>query len=160
MKIKRVETTKELDEIRSLFCEYETFLGVDLGFQGFDQELEDLPDKYSPPSGDLLIGTIKGVTLGCVALRRLQKGFCEMKRLYVRPEGRGKGLGKQLAKQIIVVAHDLGYSSMRLDTLSSLTAAMHLYESLGFQRIEPYYDNPLPNVVYWELSLKGKTSNA
>lgn len=152
MIIQRAETKAELDQIRSLFREYEASLDVDLGFQDFERELNTLPGKYAPPEGDLLIGSIQGAPLGCVAVRRLQDRICEMKRLYVRPQGRGTGLGKLLARQIIAVARELGYSSMRLDTLSSLNAAMRLYESLGFQRIEPYYDNPLPDVVYWELN--------
>ena len=156
MRIKRAETDDELSEVRSLFREYKTTLAVDLGFQGFHNELQCLPGKYVPPDGELLIGLIEDRILGCVAVRRLDACTCEMKRLYVRPQGRGVGLGRALAENIIESARGLGYSRMRLDTLARLTAAMKLYESLGFHRIPPYYDNPLQGVIYWELAL-GKT---
>jgi ribosomal protein S18 acetylase RimI-like enzyme len=154
MEIKRAQTDNEMAEVRRLFRAYESALGVDLTFQGFDQELASLPGKYAPPTGDLLVGRVQGRILGCVAVRRLESDICEMKRLYVRPEGRGAGLGRRLAQRIIVAARSLGYASMRLDTLDRLTGAMRLYESLGFRRIDPYYGNPLPGVVYWELDLK------
>ncbi len=154
MEIKRAQTDEEIAEVRRLFRAYETSLGVDLAFQGFEQELTSLPGKYAPPNGDLLVGLVKDRILGCVAVRRLALDICEMKRLYVRSEGRGTGMGRRLAQQAIGAARSLGYASMRLDTLDRLTAAMRLYESLGFRRIDPYYDNPLPGVVYWELDLK------
>ena len=153
MRIKHVQTPGEIEEVRQLFRQYEAGLGVDLCFQGFEAELAGLPGKYAPPSGALLIGIIRGHTVGCVALRAMDNGVCEMKRLYVKPEARGKGLGRQLARDIIAAARQLGYSLMRLDTLYRLTEAMSLYETMGFQRTEPYYDNPLPGVVYWEMDL-------
>jgi len=154
MIIKQVQTKTEIEEVRKLFREYEVFWGVDLCFQSFEKELANLPGKYSPPNGDLLIGLNDEKIVGCVAIRRLDNGICEMKRLFVKPETRGTGLGKKLAEEIIVVAHERGYSLMRLDTLYRLTEAMHLYETLGFRKTDPYYDNPLPGVVYWELDLK------
>jgi len=154
MRIKQAQTKTEIEEIRSLFREYEAFLDVDLCFQSFEEELAGLPGKYSRPSGDLLIGLDADRIVGCVAVRKLDDGVCEMKRLYVRPDARGTGLGRQLAQAIIVVAKELGYSIMRLDTLDSLKGAMHLYEMLGFRTTGPYYENPLPGVVYWELDLK------
>lgn len=158
MRIKQAQTKTEIEEVRSLFREYEAFLDVDLCFQSFEEELASLPGKYSRPNGDLLIGIDGERTIGCVAVRKLDDSVCEMKRLFVRPEARGKGLGRQLAHEIIVVARELGYSLMRLDTLDNLTEAMHLYETLGFRRTKPYYKNPLPGVVYWELELKqGRT---
>ncbi len=153
MRIKQAQTPEELEEARRLFREYEVFLGVDLCFQGFEDELAGLPGKYAPPCGALLIGISKGKTVGCVAVRPLDGEVCEMKRLYVKPDARGLGLGRQLAQEIIGVATALGYSLMRLDTLDRLTEAMRLYETIGFQRSGPYYDNPLPGVVYWELDL-------
>jgi GNAT superfamily N-acetyltransferase len=157
MMIKQAQTKEEIQEVRSLFREYAAFLDVDLCFQGFEEELSGLPGNYSRPDGDLLIG-LDGVNIvGCVAVRRLGDGICEMKRLFVRPEARGTGLGRRLAQAIIEVARELGYAFMRLDTLDKLTEAMHLYETLGFRRTEPYYYNPLPGVVYWELKLAGKT---
>jgi len=156
MRIRQAQTKTEIEEVRKLFQEYEALLGVDLSFQGFKDELAGLPGKYSRPSGDLLIGVMEDRISGCVALRRSDNGVCEMKRLFVRPEARGKGLGRQLAQDIIAAAQSLGYSLMRLDTLGRLAEAMHLYETLGFKRIDPYYKNPLPGVVYWELDLKAQ----
>ena len=153
MTIKSAATEKEIEAVRRLFREYEAFLGVDLGFQNFDAEFAGLPGKYARPNGDLLIGLTGNRTLGCVAVRRLDDNICEMKRLYVRPEARGTGLGRRLAREIIDIARELGYLLMRLDTLDRLTQAMGLYETLGFRRTAPYYENPLQGVVYWELSL-------
>ena len=154
MKIKHPQTKTEMDEIRRLFREYESFLDVDLCFQSFEEELASLPGKYSRPSGDLLIGLDGERIVGCVAIRKLDDGVCEMKRLFVRPEARGKGLGRRLAQEIIKVARELGYSIMRLDTLDKLLEAKRLYENLGFRKTESYYENPLPGVVYLELVLK------
>jgi putative acetyltransferase len=154
MKIKQAQTPDEIDEARRLFREYEAFLSVDLCFQGFEEELAGLPGKYAPPSGALLIALTRETVAGCVALRALGDDVCEMKRLFVRPEYRSTGLGKRLAREVVDVARGLGYSLMRLDTLDRLTEAMRLYESLGFRKTEPYYENPLHGVVYWELDLK------
>ncbi len=153
MRIKYAQTPSELEDVSRLFREYEAFLDVDLCFQSFEEELAGLPGKYAPPSGALLTGLIRNKAVGCVAVRRLDDGVCEMKRLFVRPEARRTGGGRQLANEIITVARALGYARMRLDTLDRLTHAMRLYEYLGFRRIQPYYDNPLPGVVYWELQL-------
>ena len=138
MKIKRAETADEIDEVRRLFRDYEAHLGVDLCFQNFEQELACLPGKYAAPSGALLIGLTEGEVTGCVALRELDAGVCEMKRLFVRPESRRTGVGRQLAHEVIEVACEQGYSLMRLDTLDRLKEAMRLYESLGFRKTEPF----------------------
>ncbi len=153
MNIRQARTANEIEIVGQLFREYEAFLGVDLDFQSFEEELAGLPGKYQCPDGELLIGQEGNQVLGCVALRRLDEHSCEMKRLYVRPEGRGTGLGRQLAEAIIASARDLGYATMRLDTLGRLSEAMQLYESLGFRKTEAYYDNPLSGVVYWALDL-------
>ena len=134
--------------------EYAAILGVDLCFQGFEAELDGLPGKYAPPSGALLIALHQDEAAGCVALRDLGHGVCEMKRLFVRPQFRGLGLGRQLADAIIAKAGQLGYLLMRLDTLDRLSEAMRLYERLGFRKIPAYYDNPLAGAVYWELDLR------
>ena len=139
--------------VRSLFREYEKFLAVDLCFQNFEQELAQLPGKYAPPDGALLLAMEQSSPAGCVAVRKLEKDACEMKRLFVRPEHRGKDIGRLLAVRIIDHAKLLGYRVMRLDTLDRLTEAVRLYESLGFKQIPPYYANPLPGVLYWELKL-------
>ena len=153
MDVKKVETAAELEEVRALFREYEEFLAVDLCFQGFAEELAALPGKYARPAGELLIAYDERTAVGCVALRRLDNGVCEMKRLFVKPQARGTGLGGRLAREIISVARERGYSLMRLDTLDRLEGAMVIYEKLGFRRCAPYYENPLPGVVYWELDL-------
>ncbi len=154
MRIKPAETPHELEAVRNLFREYEAYLQVDLCFQNFEEELACLPGKYAPPRGALLIALIGGRAVGCVALRGLDTDMCEMKRLFVRPEARGTGLGRQLAEEIVARAKAMGYATMRLDTLDRLTEAMRLYASLGFRKTAPYYDNPLPGVVYWALALR------
>jgi putative acetyltransferase len=148
-----------MEEVKCLFREYEEFLGCDLCFQGFTGELDHLPGEYAPPAGALLVAVDGSSIAGCVALRKQGEGICEMKRLFVRPGYRGTGLGRQLAVQIIETAVELGYSHMRLDTLDRLEAAMKLYRSLGFRIIDPYYSNPLPGVVYWELDLSDWTGH-
>jgi putative acetyltransferase len=139
---------------RVLFREYATELGVDLCFQGFEAELDQLGDLYSSPAGCLLIARADGRAVGCGALRRFSDGVCEMKRLYVRAEARGTGLGRILAERLTAKGRALGYARMRLDTLARLSAARELYRSMGFAEIAPYYDNPLPGVVYMELDLR------
>jgi putative acetyltransferase len=154
MKIIRATSSEHIAEARKLFREYADFLKVDLCFQDFENELVQLPGAYSPPGGALLLAVDKSTTLGCVALRQVGEGVCEMKRLYVRPQGRGRRVGRALAEEVINEAVKLGYTTMRLDTLDWLVEAIHLYESLGFKRIPAYYKNPLSGVVYWELDLK------
>jgi len=156
MRIIPVTSPDEMEEIRRLFREYETLLGVDLSFQSFEDELATLPGKYAPPYGALLIAVDGERTAGCVALRKKEEGVCEMKRLFVRPQFRGRGLGRRLAARIIDEALRRGYSTMLLDTLDRLQVAMKLYQSLGFVETEPYYRNPLRGVVYWKLDLRGR----
>lgn len=146
-------TADTLEAIRQLFREYQEWLGVDLCFQGFEAELAALPGKYAPPRGALLLAMDTAEAVGCVGVRSLAGDACEMKRLYVRPQRRGHGVGRSLAVAAIAAAREAGYRLMRLDTLERLREAMRLYESLGFVRVSPYYANPLPGVVYWELLL-------
>ncbi len=153
MRIFQAYTPSDLETARTLFREYERFLKVDLCFQGFAEELATLPGRYAPPSGRLLLAVEGTDAAGCVALRALEDGVCEMKRLFVRPAYRGQGLGYRLAMQIVNEATAMGYTMMRLDTLDMLERAMQLYETLGFRRCAPYYANPLPGVVYWESAL-------
>lgn len=154
MKIIPAITPEQITAVRTLFCEYENFLKVDLCFQDFENELAGLPGKYAPPQGALLLAVEGELVSGCVALRKLEPGVCEMKRLFVRPQYRGRGLGMKLAAAIIAEAAAKGYAAMRLDTLAQLAEAIQLYERLGFRKIDPYYHNPLPGVSFWELDLK------
>lgn len=153
MEIRQARTKTEIEEVRRLFREYESFLDVDLCFQSFEEELAGLPGKYTPPDGGLLIAVGGERTVGCVAVRRLSPEICEMKRLYVKPEARGTGLGRALARQIVETAKGIGYSKMRLDTLDKLRTARRIYTSMGFKETIPYYENPIPGVVYMELAL-------
>ena len=138
---------------RALFREYAAELNVDLCFQEIDAELDSLPEIYGAPDGCLFVARSGERLVGCGALRRLDAEICEMKRLYVRAEARGTGVGRILAESLIAKARLLGYAAMRLDTLAHLTAALELYRSLGFAEISAYYENPLPNPVYMELDL-------
>jgi putative acetyltransferase len=157
-RIERVEKEAEVNTVRILMREYESFLGADLSFQGFEAELAALPGKYAPPEGALFLALIPDASggaepAGCVALRKLAPGICEMKRLFVRPEYRGLGLGRLLAERIVEEGRKLGYRSMRLDTLDRLEGAMALYRSMGFRTTAPYYLNPLPGAMFWEKEL-------
>lgn len=140
MNLVEAHTPDDLETVRALFREYQRFLGVDLCFQGFEEELATLPGGYAPPQGRLLLARVDEQAAGCVALRPLQEaGVCEMKRLFVRPAYRGQGWGRWLATQIIHEATALDYAVMRLDTLDTLDPAMRLYSELGFRRCAPYY---------------------
>jgi len=151
----QVRSSDDVDHARELFKEYEAWLGIDLCFQNFEKELAELPGKYAPPDGRLLLAVENGNVAGCVALRKIGEGICEIKRLFLRPAFRGKGLGRQLAERIIRDAREIGYQRMRLDTLPpKMNDAIALYRSLGFKEIEPYYDNPVPGAKFMELDLR------
>ena len=150
----QVESGPALDQIRALFLEYAKSLDFNLCFQNFDKELRELPGEYALPHGRLILCEFNGKPAGCIALKPLEPGICEMKRLYVRPESRGSQLGFKLATHLIDEARRAGYTSMRLDTIrGSMDKAIALYRSLGFKEIPPYYPNPIANALYLELAL-------
>jgi putative acetyltransferase len=146
-------TDADLDDVRALLRAYAAGLGFSLAFQGFDEELDSLPGAYAPPDGALLVARSGGETGGCVALRPLAPGICEMKRLFVKPEWRGRGAGEALARAIILEAQRLGYRTMRLDTTPEMASAQSLYARLGFRDIPPYRENPVPGTRFLELTL-------
>lgn len=154
----QVESPAQIAQARELFLEYEKSLGFSLCFQNFDRELASLPGDYASPRGRLLLAEYDGQLAGCVALHQLGSGagseVCEMKRLYVRPRFRGKGLGRALADRIIAEARLIGYRRMRLDTVEPVMKdAVAMYRRLGFQEIAPYCDNPIAGALYMELEL-------
>jgi ribosomal protein S18 acetylase RimI-like enzyme len=153
LRILEIKTKGDLFEVRNLFEEYADSLGIDLDFQGFDEELAELPGEYGSPDGCLLLALWKGQVAGCVALRKFSPGICEMKRLYTKTQFRGLGIGRALCEEVIGWARRLGYERMRLDTLPSMEEAKGLYSSLGFREIEPYRFNPVEGASFMELTL-------
>lgn len=150
-------TPAELEAIRQLFTEYADSLGIDLAFQDFTRELEQLPGDYAPPRGHLLLAYVDGSPAGCCALRPLDSSdypnAAEMKRLYVRRPFRGFGLGRELAEATLNAAHQLGYGHVLLDTLDAMESARALYTELGFAEIPPYYHNPIAGAHYLKADL-------
>ena len=154
MRFIQASQVDEIDFARGLFREYEAWLGLDLCFQNFEKELAELPGAYAPPTGRLLLAFENDQLAGCVALRKLSDGVCEMKRLFLRPQFHGQGRGRELAERIINEARDAGYKRMRLDTLpQQMGKAIALYRELGFKEIEAYYTNPVSGALFMELEL-------
>ena len=150
----QADSASRIAEVRELFLEYAQSLGFSLCFQNFDQELAGLPGDYAPPNGRLLLAEYDGQLAGCVALHKLQTDICEMKRLYLRPLFRGKGLGRKLAEAVITEARKIGYRRMRLDTVAPVMQdAVAMYRRLGFKEIAPYRPNPMEGTMYMELEL-------
>ena len=153
MHLAEVAGGRDLEEVRDLFREYAGQVGVDLCFQDFPRELAELPGDYVAPSGTLLLARVSGFAAGCVATHRWSHDACEMKRLFVRHEFRGAGLGDTLAQAVIARARAEGYRRVLLDTLPSMGEAQRLYVRLGFREIAPYRFNPIPGAKYMELDL-------
>ncbi len=155
MKLIQANTPAEIKIARELFEEYAAWLEISLCFQNFAQELAGLPGDYAPPDGRLLLAIVDDQVAGCVALRKIGDGACEMKRLFLRSEFRGRGLGRKLAEAIIAEARRIGYERLRLDTLPGrMDQALGIYRSLGLREIQPYYDNPVAGATFMELILK------
>jgi ribosomal protein S18 acetylase RimI-like enzyme len=149
----KVETETDLEIARCFFETYAASLDFDLDFQDFEEELSNLPGQYAPPEGRLLIAAYGDDPAGCIALRKLENRICEMKRLYVKPQFRGAGIGRALAEAIIEEAKEIGYHRMRLDTLPPMASARSLYTSLGFKKIGAYRYNPIQGAEFMELEL-------
>jgi len=154
VKIIQAATVESVETVKTLIRDYSESLGFDLDFQNFDQEMDDFPGEYALPKGRLYLAMDENQPAGCVALRDLGDGNCEMKRLYVRPDYRGKNIGKLLAETVIQAAGELGYDRMRLDTIPSMKQAIVLYKILGFKEIAPYRFNPIEGAAFFELNLK------
>ena len=154
MRIIQAQTEADVQHVRELFAEYVEWLGINLCFQNYDKELAELPGEYAPPEGRLLIAYAGEEVAGCVALRSLGDGVCEMKRLYVRPAFRGERLGWKLVELVLEEARKTGYERIRLDTLpGKMDRAIAMYRVLGFNDIEPYYHNPVTGAAFMELVL-------
>lgn len=157
LRLTQATTQTDLDDARALFKEYEAGLGISLCFQNFAEELANLPGDYAPPRGRLLLAREYDQLLGCIALRPVGPTTCEMKRLFVRPEHRDRRLGRVLVEAIIEEARKIGYTHMRLDTISGkMDRAIALYRSLGFAEIPPYYHTPVDTTTFMELDLDAK----
>ena len=154
LRVNFAEGQSDFDIARLLFLEYAETLGFSLCFQGFDEELENLPGKYALPNGCILLAWNEFDCVGCVGLRPLSDSVCEMKRLYIKPAYRGTGLGRLIAEKILKFAIESNYTKIMLDTLSSMESAQGLYRSLGFAETTPYYHNPHPNVIFFEKILE------
>jgi ribosomal protein S18 acetylase RimI-like enzyme len=157
IKIVEANTKELIEKTKELIREYAQSLEFDLDFQDFDKEMENFPGQYAFPQGCLYIATDENQPIGCVALRDLGQGICEMKRLYVKPSFRGQKVGRLLAEVVIKAARDMGYDHMRLDTIPSMKRANMLYNALGFKQISSYRFNPLENATFFELNLKKVT---
>ena len=151
MNLIQAQTSEEMDQARQLFEDYAAWLEIDLCFQNFEKELAELPGDYASPDGRLMLAYDDEELAACVALRKIDEGICEMKRLFLRDRFRGKGLGRSLIEAIIREAKQIGYEHMRLDTLPpKMDRAIALYHELGFKEIEPYYNNPVPGAMFME----------
>lgn len=152
--IRPAEAPGDIEAIRALLRAYETQAGLDLGFQGFDAELANLPGDYAPPRGCLLCAQADGRLVGCIAFRPLDDQRCEMKRLYVRPEFRHCAIGAALVEAILDRARGAGFATMLLDTAPGMESAQAVYARFGFRDVAPYNDNPIPGVRFMAATLR------
>ena len=146
--IKIIDGTNHIDEVKNLIVEYTKFLGRDLTFQNIDEELSDVAEKYCPPNGRLICAKVDEKIIGCVAYHKFDAERCEMKRLFVLEGYREFHAGSKLIEEILIAAKKDGYKEMLLDTITPLQSAIHLYKKFGFVEIAPYYENPMPDVIY------------
>lgn len=150
----RIPAQNEMDKIRSLFIEYQKWLGIDLCFQNFEAELVNLPGEYAEPKGSIfVVEESKSVFVGCIALRPYSNGVAEIKRLYIQPSSQGRGYGILLLERALDMAKAAGYKKVILDTLPTMERARNLYRVFGFTQIGAYYNNPLDDVEYYEKVL-------
>lgn len=147
------QSEAQFEDGKKLFREYAASLSIDLAFQHFEEELDTVQDQYGPPSGALVLAYAGVRAIGCAGVRNKGQGIAELKRMYVKPEFRGHQLGRLLLERSVSMAKDLGYGTLRLDTLASMTGARRLYESFGFGIIPAYYDNPHADAIYMEKTL-------
>jgi len=157
VRIDFADSVTDFKKARTLFIDYSESLGFSLSFQGFEEELEHLPGEYAAPGGCILLAWDGLDCVGCACMRALSESVCEMKRLYVKPIYRGKGIGRMLAEKIVQLGSQKKYSRMQLDTLNKMKFAVELYKSLGFVERSPYYNNPHPEVIYFEIDLVKST---
>ena len=157
-RIAPVRTADDLAQTIRLFRAYADSLGIDLAYQGFEDEMAVMPGRYAPPAGVLLLArNAEHAPVGCVGLRPLGTGCCEMKRLYVAPDGRGLGLGRRLVDAVVAEAERIGYREMRLDTLPTMARALALYRKTGFRPVPPYYETPVADTLFMSRSLAGRS---
>ena len=156
IRIEPVRSTADLEATKTLFKAYVSWLGIDLAYQDFDAEMSAMPGKYAPPKGELFLARdANGNAIGCVALRPISpEACCEMKRLYVSPEGRGLGVGRALVDVVLEKAFLIGYEEMKLDTLPKMAGAISIYKKSGFVEISPYYDTPLAETIFLARKLR------
>jgi putative acetyltransferase len=154
VEIIQAETAEQIEQARKLFREYEAWIDLNLCFQGFEEEVANLPGKYAAPEGRLFLAFADGRLAGCIALRKLETGVCEMKRLFVKENARGQKIGIALIEKLIEEARKIGYEKMRLDTFPpKMGKAVGLYETYGFREIPAYYPNPYGDTLFMELAL-------
>ncbi len=149
-----VKTQEEYSKAKELFTEYAADINIDLSFQKFDNELLQIEKMYGAPEGGIILCKDDAQFIGCIAIRKFEEKICELKRMYVNPEFRGKGIGKQLLEKILELAKNYNYLLIRLDTLNYMTPAINLYKEKGFYEVKPYYHNPNATAVFFERILK------